>query len=278
MVMKRISYLGPHGSNSEQAFKKYIGNNQKIVEIQHNSIEAAIISLESDECDEAIVPIENSIEGCVNVTLDMLGASNSIKIISEITISIQHRLMFKKGVNISKIKYIISHPQAIAQCRSYILKTYPDVEIIYANSTSEAAKITSESKGEFAAIASTLAANIYNLEIVDKDIQDVKNNITRFVVLSKKECNLEESKKITMMFSVEDRPGSLVDVLDVFKKYNVNLSKIESRPSKKILGEYIFFIEINMNMMEPLFEEILQKLEIFTREFKILGAFTTLIH
>jgi prephenate dehydratase len=278
--VKKIAYLGPKGSNSDQAVQFY-ANKTKLHDFEEFptlTIEDAILLLENQGVDEAVVPIENSVEGSVNVTLDKLAQSPNLMIAGELLLPIRYVLMAKRDTNPQHVKKIASHPQSIAQCRGYIRDQYPLVEIVYTNSTSEAAQIVYETQEDMLAICSTNAMHLFDLDVVDRNIQDFENNATRFVVLTQKAKKDQDLKdhKCSIVFSSENKPGRLYEVLEIFKNLQVNLTKIESRPSKRKIGEYIFFADMEMNQREDLIAQIHDLLKYKTSFLKFLGAYPVL--
>jgi prephenate dehydratase len=274
--MIKLAYLGPDGSNSFEAMKEYIKKEAKIDYQMHpcTTIESAISAVVEDEADEAIVPLENSVEGSVNVTLDMLASHSPLLVVGELVLPIAYQLLASPISKKGNTQTIASHPQAIAQCRHYLRQNYPDAKIIPTHSTSEAAKLCKESEGEILAIANASAGELFLLKTLDHDIQDVANNSTRFVVLSKRDKLGHPTQKLSLMFSVEHKPGTLFEALEVFKICGLNLTKIESRPSKKNLGEYIFFVDILADKNDLGAQKALAMLHNKTIQHKILGFYS----
>jgi len=241
-----IYCLGPKGSYSEIAaklFSKILGENTIVC---CNSIYDVFQQLENSENNSyGVVPSENSIEGSVSLTQDLLlEFYDKIRIYGELDININHCLV---GYNKEKIKKIYSHPQALAQCRKYIKKH--GWEAVPVSSTAKAVKLVKSIGSEEAgAIASKEAAKLYNLKVLEEGVQDYRNNTTRFILIGRKGLKLELKedgiKKSTVIVKlIEDRPGALYEILKVFNDFNVNLTRIESRPSKEELGNYIFYID-----------------------------------
>ena len=179
--MKKISYLGPEGTFSQEALLKYSSDLTDLTLISLPTIVDVIKSIDRGDADEGIVPIENSLEGSVNITQDILTFESEAKIIRELTMPIRHNLIAKKGIKINKIKKVISHPHATAQCRMFLSANLPQAEIIAANSTAEAVKKLTELDPDTAAIGTKIAASLYNLDIIADDIEDSKANKTRFI-------------------------------------------------------------------------------------------------
>ena len=258
----KIGFLGPSGSYAEEAASKIHGNL-----ISCDSIMEVMDAVEHDTVDIGVVPIENSIEGPVGVTLDLIANDYDLKIRNEIILPIRHNLLLNDGSSIDDIKFVYSHAQALSQCRKFIENT--GAKPVATPSTSQAAEIV-KGKKNAAAIGTRKAAEIYGLKIAAENIQDFKNNLTRFVVVGKEDHAPTGYDKTSVVFSlVEDRPGGLYDVLGEFAKRNINLTKIESRPSKKKLGNYIFFIDFEGHREDSEVANILNQIKINTMKTKI---------
>ncbi|WP_058486058.1 prephenate dehydratase [Defluviitalea phaphyphila] len=268
-----VGYLGPKGTFSEQAALLYFNNLDKNEFVPFVTIQDVLQAVDKGKIEKGIVPIENSIEGAVNTTIDMLAFEVDLKIQAEIVIPISHNLIGYKEFPLSKIKQVLSHSQAIAQCRNYLYENIPNAEIIFTSSTAEAVKQISFSKEPKAAIGTSLAAKEYGLYILDKDIQDKEHNKTRFVVIGKEEGKIKEKSKTSLVFSTENKPGELYKILNIFSLWDINMTKIISRPSKTKLGEYIFFIELEGHIFEPDMKDALTMVQRKTSFFKLLGSY-----
>jgi prephenate dehydratase len=275
--MKRISYLGPEGTFSHEALLKYCGNSKEIISIPMPTIVDVIKSVDKGEADEGVAPIENSIEGSVNITQDVLTFESEAKIIRELTLPIKHNLIAKKGVKIKNIKKIISHPHATAQCRMYLSANLPDVEIIAANSTAEAIKKLTNLDPDVAAIGTKTAAQLYNLEIIADDIEDSKVNKTRFIFLGSYIPSKSGLDKTSIVcFLKKDKPGSLFNILKEFADRNINLTKIESRPARKEIGDYVFMIDMEGHIHDKVIYDAIESLRRNVYMIKILGSYPVL--
>ncbi len=240
----RVGYLGPKGTFSYEACKQYSKCEKEIVE--YKTILDTILALENGEVDEVIVPIENSLQGCVTDSIDTLIENEDIKVKGEILLEIKQNLMSNENYKFEEIKEIFSHPQALAQCKKYIEKNLPDSKITAVESTAMAAKIVSENKEPIACIGNISCLDEYDLKLIQESIQDNIYNKTKFWILSKEDNNEIKENKMSMLFSVKDKPGALYSVLEIFNRYNLNLTKIESRPAKTVLGEYYFLIDVSI--------------------------------
>jgi len=228
-------------------------------------------SVADGESEYGIVPIENSIEGPVGITLDSLAHKFDLKIYNEIIIPINQNLIVNPGATMSDIEDVYSHSQAIAQCQEFIQKN--QIQPHYAVSTANAAKNIVGDKTK-AAIGNSKAAELYNLEILKANIQDTDNNETKFVVLSKEDHEPTGADKTSIIFSIyEDKPGGLYNILGIFQKNDINLTKIESRPSKKGLGKYLFFVDFEGHRNDVIIKNIIKEIDKNTYFLKILGSY-----
>jgi chorismate mutase/prephenate dehydratase len=262
-INKTVAVLGPKGSFSEEVALRLVGSR---LPLRYCATTDEIIRLvESGEVDYGIVPIENSVNGTVLPVLDAL-LSHEVEVFGDVDLEVNHCLAAKRELKFSEIKAIYSHPQAIAQCMGFINNYLPNAEIRYTSSTSDAVRLLDDYS---AAIISENAAKLYKLVILRKGIQDLGDrNLTRFYLIRKKTGNMKGSIT-SLFFAVEDKPGALKNVLEIFYKKGINLRKLESRPAKTGLGDYIFFVEVEA----PLSEEDVKELKEVTTFYKIIGVF-----
>jgi len=273
----KIAYLGPPGTFTEEALDKYIGLEKlkaSVEKISYANMGEVIKSVDRGEAAEGIVPIENSLEGSVNVTLDYLTFESEAKIIREITIPIKHSLIGREKISPENIRKVISHPHATAQCKNYITTYLKNTEIIAANSTAEAISILKEQENGIAAIGTKTAARIYGLEIIESDIEDNKDNKTRFVFVGNSIQPKTGSDKTSIVcFLKQDRPGSLFNILKEFADRDINLTRLESRPAKKDLGDYVFSIDLDGHLHD---KEVYAAIDVLRKTVylvKILGSY-----
>lgn len=269
--MKKVGFLGPKGTFSQEAFN-ICYKNQKVEAVEYITINDLILAIKNEKIKEAIVPIENSIEGSVTATLDSILITD-LNIIKEIVIPIRHNLLGKKEIKKNQIELIYTHPQPAGQCREYLNNNFSCVQIIYTDSTSEGAKRVLDGNGKGAAIGSENMAYIYGLDIIESNIEDNDNNQTRFVVLSKDSCQKTGKDKTSIVFSTDDKPGSLYRILDIFSLWDINLTKIESRPQKNELGKYIFFVDIEGHIEDEDIKDALTMVKRKTSFLKLLGSY-----
>lgn len=265
--MEKVAFLGPKGTFSHEAASKVSDNI-----VAHCSIQSVMESIVNGDCSKGLVPIENSIEGSVTITLDLLIHNFDLQIENEVVISINHNLLVKPGTKIEDITDVYSHSQALAQCQPFLEKM--NVNKHFTLSTAAATKQILELDNA-ASIGSLKAAEYYNLEPIAKNIQNNDTNQTRFVTLSKKDHEPTGHDKTSIAFSLfnDAEAGALYEILKIFSKENINLTKIESRPSKIGLGTYIFFIDLEGHRLTEKISIILEEVENKTSFFKLLGSY-----
>lgn len=248
--MTRIAYLGPEGSFSEEAARRYAGEGAEMVGFP--DIPSVISAVTHGLVDQAVAPIENSIEGSINVTLDQLiHGKNQPRIIAEVNLEVHHHLIGRPGTSISEIERVVSIPAAVAQCRRFLLEHLPQVQILAALSTSSAVSSLVHSD-RIAAIGNERAARLYGMELIASDIQDADDNVTRFAVLGHSSPEATGNDKTSICcYIAEDRPGSLVAILSEIARRDINLSKLESRPTRAGLGKYFFLIDLVGHESDP---------------------------
>ena len=262
----KVAFLGPEGTFSHEAASMVSENL-----ISYCSIQQVMGAVESGECIYGVVPIENSIEGPVSLTLDSLVHNFDLKIKNEIVIPINHNLLAATEMSVDDVENVYSHSQALGQCQPYLERH--GITAHYTLSTAAAAKRVAET-GKDAAIGTLKAAELYGLQVIDTNIQENFNNETRFVVLDNEDSPKTGNDKTSISFSLfEDKPGGLYELLGLFAENNINLTKIESRPSKEGLGHYIFFIDLEGHRLDDNVRTILKDLEENTSYFKILGSY-----
>lgn len=275
--IKEILFLGPEGTYCEIAKNQFLQlfAQKNIKQTPYPTVKSIINHLDNDNETIAIIPIENSIEGIVRETMDsMLNIKNpKIQISAETVIPINHCLLSKAN-NIKKIKKIISHPQALAQCRNFIENNFDkNIELIEKASTSKAAQELIQLDETYAAIANKRTAELFKLNLIKENINDEKDNKTRFVLLSNFKTTSTQNDKTSIAFTTKNIPGALVKVLNVFDSLNINLLYIDSRPSKKNLGEYVFFVDFEGHIDNEPTQKVLDLIKLNTNYIKILGSY-----
>ncbi|MFH0912892.1 MAG: prephenate dehydratase [Candidatus Omnitrophota bacterium] len=263
----RVAYLGPEATFTHLAALKRFGS--QVEYIASNSITDVFLEVERDNADYGVVPIENSVEGAVSHTLDMF-MDSELKICSQTILDVAHYLLANCPKN--KIKRIYSNPQVFGQCRIWLQENLPCAGIIEVSSTTRAAQIATREKNS-ACIASLLAAKVYKLKVIASDIADSPYNITRFLLIGKDDVPATGHDRTSVMFSIKDKVGALHDMLIPFKKHKINLTKIESRPSKKKAWDYYFFVDLDGHKDNPRVKKALTELENKCRFLKVLGSY-----
>ncbi len=264
----KVSYLGPSATFTHLAARRQFGSSTEY--LPESTIKEVFESVNRDKALYGVVPIENSTEGVINYTLDMF-IDSDLEIAFEIMLPIAHNLLSKTGKK-SAIKKIYSHSQPLAQCRNWLIRNMPGIPVIEELSTATAAMRASKSNST-AAIASELAASVYGLKFVEKNIEDHKKNFTRFLVISKESPEKTGKDKTSIMLSLKDKPGALFSILSPFAKNKINLTKIESRPSRRKAWEYIFFVDMKGHKNNKAVEKALSEVQKECHFFKILGSY-----
>ena len=264
----RVAYLGPEGSFCHQAGVRFFGQAHELC--PGVSIEDVFSLVERDLCTMGVVPVENSYHGTVGDTLDLF-CEYDLRGQGEIFLRIRHNLLGNQRDK-KALKYLYSHPMALSQCRMWIKENMPQVKIMETGSTSEAAQKAAE-KEDAAAIASELAAQIYNLSILEKGIEDTSHNVTRFLTIGKGEPKRSENNKTSVLFSLHHRPGSLYRAIEPLARHNINMTKIESRPARTKKWEYLFFVDMQGHKQDTHVDRALKEMKEVCCFFKHLGSY-----
>lgn len=273
-MTKRLAYLGPAGTYTEEAATSY---DSEATLVPMPSIPAVFNAVNSGDADEAVVPIENSLGGAVAQTLDILIHESKLLIKGEIVLPIHHCLQSKSGVKMSDIEVIYSHPQSLAQCRGYLEKNIPNARLVASLSNSAAVEEMQASDEVAGAIAGKRAAMLYGSEILDENIEDNPSNATRFVVLAFSDHAPTGTDKTSLCFDFsDDAPGILVTALAAFSDHGINLNKIESRPTRKSLGRYVFLLDIDGHREDAIVKEALDDVRTQVSTLKILGSYPSM--
>lgn len=263
----RIGYLGPEGSFSHNAAILKFGQSVDYEALA--DIRAVFEEVSKGHCDFGIVPVENSAGGGVRESLDGF-IETDVMVCGEVNMAIHHNLM--ANCPMAEIQKIYSQPEIFAQCRNWLAATFKDAKTIPVASSSRAAQLAATEPGA-AAIASAIAAEIYGLKILCQDIEDVSSNITRFLILSKQDALPTGDDKTIILFSTAHRTGALVDVLNVFKEYNINMTNIGSRPNKKRQWEYYFFVDFLGHRLDDNVAKALAEAKKHCLQLSVLGSF-----
>lgn len=263
-----VSYFGPEATFTHQAALKNFGVNARY--IPADTIAGVFEEVEKSRAAYGVIPVENTSEGMVNHTLDMFFDSD-LKIAAEINLPIEHCLL-SKASSIKSVRAVYSHHQALAQTRNWLARNLPRARLVETLSTSHAAKIASHKRAA-AAVAGMAAAKIYALNVLARGIEDSKTNYTRFLIIGRSLSSPSGSDKTSVMVSIKDRVGALHDILLAFRKHGINLTKIESRPSKKKAWDYVFFIDFLGHVNDLKVKKALAAVERSARSVKILGSY-----
>ncbi|WP_456465261.1 prephenate dehydratase [Desulfurobacterium sp.] len=265
----KVAFLGPFATFTHLAALKHFGTSSDLRPMA--SITDVFEEVEKGRADYGVVPVENSIEGIVNYTVDMF-LDTELKICGEIFVPVNLHLLSQEA-SLKDIKKVYSHRHAIAQAKKWLTENLPHAEIEEVSSTAKAAELASRERG-VAAVASEAAALLYDLNILEKNIQEISQNFTRFLVVGMKDSESPTGNdKTSIMFSTRHVAGALFHALKPFALYDVNLSKIESRPTKKRPWEYVFFVDMDGHRLEPKLKKALQEVAQGTSFMKILGSY-----
>ncbi len=264
----KIAYLGPKATFTHQAALEFFGFSAQYIPC--TTIRDVFMEVDSQRSDYGVVPVENTIEGVVNYTLDMFLESD-LKISGEVVIPISLHLL-STAESLEEVRKVYSHKVAIGQCRTWLEKNLPNAQIIETESTAKACEIALEEEGA-GAIASEVASYTYHLNILARNIQESSDNYTRFLGISKRDMKPTGKDKTSLIFAVRDEPGALYKALEAFYRKGVNLTKIESRPSRRRAWDYVFFIDLEGHKEDGHVKEALEELERRTLMVKILGSY-----
>lgn len=277
--MPKIGYLGPEGSFTEEALHLLLANKPELKDptpelIPFRTIPHVLSACDKLEIDLAFVPLENSTEGQVSATMDTLGQSEQLFITNEFIHPITQCLLARKPISLSKIEQVYSHEQSLGQCRDFLERCLPHAEQITCLSNSEAARKVSALSPNCAAVGPRRAASVYQLHILQEGIQDTLLNATRFVLVGHACAEMSGGEdKTSLLVMAADKPGSLYRVLGEFNQRQINLCRIESRPSKRKLGEYIFFIDVDGYVFSSPIQDVLWALKEANIPVKLLGSY-----
>jgi prephenate dehydratase len=279
-VSARIAYLGPSGTFTEDALRKAIRNGEDFDPLPAGTIYDAILAVERGDADRALVPFENSIEGAVRSTLDTLALeAEAVTIVGEFDYPIRISLITRNELPLAQITAILSHPQASAQCAAFIRSELPNAEVRGTASTAEAVRTVSDTEQPWAALGAHAAAGLYDCIALRDGVEDSHDNVTRFVWIAPQGTapRGEGPWKTSLVFSElgEDHPGALVEALLEFSQRQINLTRIESRPLRQGLGRYMFFIDLEGSVAEPLVEEAVEGLRGKAESVRLLGSYPT---
>ncbi|HWO82955.1 MAG TPA: prephenate dehydratase [Solirubrobacterales bacterium] len=273
----RIAYLGPAGTFTEDALGEAIPEGG-FEPLRTATIPDAILAVERGEAERALVPIENSLEGSVRPTLDTLVfEAGAVTIVGEHDYRVRVHLIARKGTRAEEVEAVLSHPQPLAQCQRFLRETFPEVELRNVSSTAAAVRMVSESSRPWAALGARAAASLYGCELLQEGVEDQDDNVTRFVWIAPAASEPVGSGpwKTSLVFSEvgADHPGALVDCLSEFSGRGINLTRIESRPLRQGLGQYMFFCDLEGRETDSTVAEAIAALRTKASSVRILGSY-----
>ncbi|RYY02254.1 MAG: prephenate dehydratase [Gammaproteobacteria bacterium] len=265
----KVAFLGPEGTFTQQAALKHFG--QSAIAIPFSAIDEVFREVEAGAVNYGVVPVENSTEGVVNHTLDNFMASN-LKICGEVELRIHQNLLVSDVTNVKNISRIYSHSQSLAQCRKWLDAHYPNAERIAVSSNAEAAK---RLKGEWnaAAIAGSMAADLYGLTMLAEKIEDQPDNSTRFLIIGAQAVPASGVDKTSIVVAMRNEPGALHKLLEPFHRHNIDLTRVETRPSRTGVWNYVFFIDFAGHAQDALISDVLQEVATRCADLKLLGSY-----
>ena len=272
--MDTIAYLGPAGTFSQEAALARAGGDTATALLPLASIPAVVTAIETAAASVGVLPIENLLEGSVNYTLDLLIHETSLQIVGEIVIPIRQFLVARQGVRLSDVRVLYAHPQSLGQCRKFVERCLPGVATVASLSNSAAPVEALADERPAAAISTLRAAELTGASILAREIADSLGNVTRFIVLAQADAPPSGDDKTSFCFAfTEDRAGTLVGALHELAEERINMTKLESRPAKAVLGQYIFLVDINGHREEAHVARALARIRVKTGLFKVFGSY-----
>jgi len=265
----RVAFLGPEGTFTQEAALKHFGDSA--VSVPQSAIDEVFREVLAGACNYGVVPVENSTEGVISHTLDSF-MDSSLKICGEVELRIHQHFMIGPNTNKDSVTRVYSHAQSLAQCRQWLNSNYPNIERVAVSSNAEAAKRV---QGEWnsAAIAGDMACELYNLEKMREKIEDRPDNSTRFLIIGRESVPRSGDDRTSIVVSVHNKPGALHDLLEPFRRYNVDMTRLESRPSRNSKWSYVFFIDLIGHIEDQPVADVLEELSSSVAELKIQGSY-----
>ena len=271
MTQETVAYLGPQGTFSEEAAILFAPESERL---PYPSIRDAAMAAESRETDEAVLPIENSIEGAVNMTLDYLIHDSTLSIVGELVLPIRQCLIVTEGSRREDIETIRSHPQALAQCRRFLDRNFPNAKLIASISTAGAVEEALNEGRTSAAIGNRRAADLFGASVLESGIEDNPNNMTRFVAMGRNSPPASGDDKTSICFGFDsDAPGQLYGVLGEFADREINLAKIESRPTRHELGRYVFLVDLLGHQQDQRVRNTIEAVDRRVSQLRVFGSY-----
>jgi len=269
--MTRYAFLGPAGTFSEEALLSLALPDCELVECA--TIGEVFEAVERGRAEAGVVPIENSIEGSVPATLDALAFDTQLEIQRELVLDIHFSVVVAPGTTLADVTSVVAHPQASGQCRRWLERYLPGRPVTAANSNADAVRTAVATPG-VAALGPAIAAELYGAEVLESGVEDYAGNQTRFVLIGRGLCDRSGRDKTSLaLFMKKDKPGALLMILSEFAYGEINLTKIQSRPTKRQLGDYMFFVDCEGHVEDPAVKTALDCLRLKLREVKVLGSY-----
>ncbi|XKH61391.1 prephenate dehydratase [Halomonas sediminis] len=265
----KVSYLGPEGTFTQQAALKHFG--ESAISLPMAAIDEVFREVEAGAVNYGVVPVENSTEGVVNHTLDSF-MDSSIRICGEVVLRIHHHLLVADTTRRDKVSRIYSHPQSFAQCRKWLDAHFPHAERVPVASNAEAAKLV-KTEWHSAAIAGDMAAKLYGLTLLTEKIEDRPDNSTRFLIIGNQDVPRSGDDKTSLVVAMRNQPGALHDLLEPFHRHQIDLTRLETRPSRSGVWNYVFFIDFKGHHEEPQVAAMLEEVRLRAAEVKVLGSY-----
>ncbi len=265
----KVAYLGPEGTFTQQAALKHFG--ESAVSLPMAAIDEVFREVEAGAVNYGVVPVENSTEGVVNHTLDTF-LESSIHICGEVVLRIHHHLLVGENTRRDKVSRVYSHPQSFAQCRKWLDAHYPHAERVAVASNAEAARLV-KTEWHSAAIAGDMAAKLYDLEVIADKIEDRPDNSTRFLIIGSQDAPLSGNDKTSLVVAMRNQPGALHDLLEPFHRHQIDMTRLETRPSRSGVWNYVFFIDFVGHHGQPHVAAMLDEVRLRAADLKVLGSY-----
>ncbi|MBB3232226.1 prephenate dehydratase [Halomonas stenophila] len=265
----KVAYLGPEGTFTQQAALKHFG--ESAVSLPMAAIDEVFREVEAGAVNYGVVPVENSTEGVINHTLDSF-MDSSLRICGEVVLRIHHHLLVSDTTRRDKVSRIYSHPQSFAQCRKWLDAHYPHAERVPVSSNAEAARLV-KTEWHSAAIAGDMAAKLYGLTRIAEKIEDRPDNSTRFLIIGNQDVPMSGEDKTSIVVAMRNQPGALHDLLEPFHRHQIDLTRLETRPSRSGVWNYVFFIDFKGHHDEPRIAAMFEEVRLRAAEVKVLGSY-----
>jgi len=265
----KVAYLGPEGTFTQQAALKHFG--ESAISLPMAAIDEVFREVEAGAVNYGVVPVENSTEGVINHTLDSF-MDSSLRICGEVVLRIHHHLLVAETTRRDKVSRIYSHPQSFAQCRKWLDAHFPQAERVPVSSNAEAARLV-KTEWHSAAIAGDMAAKLYGLARLAEKIEDRPDNSTRFLIIGNQDVPISGEDKTSLVVAMRNQPGALHDLLEPFHRHQIDMTRLETRPSRTGVWNYVFFIDFKGHREEPRVAAMLAEVQLRAAEVKVLGSY-----